>query len=72
MFFILHACKHACAQKIYDVKPIIQNYRVCNRRVHGSWQMCARQLADACMPVRNAHAKIELRAHANCKPRTAE
>ena len=56
-------------------KTIVYAIDVCTavgRRVHGSWQMCARQLVDACMPVRNAHAKIELRVHANCKQRTAE
>ena len=56
-------------------KTIVYAIDVCTavgRRVHGSWQMCAWQLADICMPVRNAHAKIGLRVHANCKPRTAE
>ena len=28
MFFILHACKHACVRKIDDIKPIIQGSRV--------------------------------------------
>ena len=56
-----HACKPACASKIGDVKPAVQSSCVRTRRVH-----------DACVHVRNAHAKFGLRVHANCKPRTVE
>ena len=61
MFFISHACKPACAHKIGDsIKPTVQSFRVHTRRVH-----------DACVHVRNAHAKFGLRVHVNCKPRAA-
>ena len=60
-FFISHACKPACACKIDDVRPTVQSSRVHTRLVH-----------DACVHVRNAHAKFGLFVHANCKPRTAE
>ena len=46
-FFILHACKPACARKIGDVKPIVQSSRVHTRRVH-----------NVRVHVRNAHAKF--------------
>ena len=59
--FISHTCKHACARQIDDVKPTVHSSRVSTRRVY-----------DACVHVRNAHAKFGLRVHANCKPRTAE
>ena len=59
MFFILHACKPAYAHKIGDVKPTVHSSCVCTSRVH-----------DACVHVRNAHAKFGLRMLANCKPRT--
>ena len=34
MFFMLHASKHACAQKIDDVEPFIQNTHVYTRHTH--------------------------------------
>ena len=60
-FLISHACKPSCARKIGDVKPTVQSSRVRTRHMH-----------DAHMHVRNAHAKLRLRVHANCKPRRAE
>ena len=47
MFFISHACKHACERKIDDVKSTVHSSLVRTRRVH-----------DARMHVRNAHAKF--------------
>ena len=60
-FFILHACKPACACKTGDIKAAVQSSRVHTRRVH-----------DAHVHVRNAHAKFGLHMHINCKPKTAE
>ena len=40
-FFISHACKHACAHKIDDVKSTVQSSHVCTRRVHNGLQMHA-------------------------------
>ena len=38
-FFTSYVYKHACARKIDDVKPTVQNSRVCTRRAHNSLQM---------------------------------
>ena len=50
-FFILHACRHACARKIDDVETLVQSTHVRTRRV-----------AEACVHVRYVHAKSGLRA----------
>ena len=34
--FILHACKHACACTIDDIKPIVQSSRVYTRHVNNT------------------------------------
>ena len=60
-FFISHACKPSCAHKVDDVKPTVQSSCGCTRHV-----------CDACVHVRNAHAKFGLHVQANCKPRTTE
>ena len=50
-FFILHACRHACARKIDDVETLVQSTRVRTRCV-----------AEARVHVRYVHAKSSLRA----------
>ena len=40
-FFISHACKHACACKIDDIKLTVQSSCVRTRHVHNSLQMYA-------------------------------
>ena len=60
--FLFHKCAMPlCARKIGYVKPTMQSSRVRTRHMH-----------DAHMHVRNAHAKLGLRVHANCKPRRAK
>ena len=39
MFFISHACRHACACKIDDIKPTVQSSHVRTRCVYDSLQM---------------------------------
>ena len=58
--FILHLCKHACAHKIDDVKPIIQSSR---RHVHNSLQIHG---CKSGMHTPNMHFGV----HANSKPMT--
>ena len=50
MFFILHACRLACARKIDDVETLVQSTRARTRRV-----------AEARVHVRYVHAKSGLR-----------
>ena len=38
-FYTHMQARHACAHKIDDVKPIIQSFRVCTRRMHDSLQI---------------------------------
>ena len=63
-FFILHACKHMCAHKTDDIRPIIQSSCVHIRRVHDSLQ------THACRS--RMHTPNLDYVHTNCKPRTAE
>ena len=51
MFFISHACRHACACKIDDVETLMQSTRVRTRHV-----------AEARVHVRYVHTKSGLRA----------
>ena len=48
-FFILHACRHACARKIDDVETLVQSTHVRTRCV-----------AEAHVHVRYVHAKSGL------------
>ena len=58
--FRTRASLHVHARLVM-LKPAMQSSCVHTRRLH-----------DACVHVRNAHAKFRLRVHANCKPRTVE
>ena len=61
-FFILQACRHACARKFDDIETLVQSTRARTRRV-----------AEARMHVRYVHTPnlvcVHLGMYTNCKPR---
>ena len=66
VFFILHTCKHACACKIDDIKPIVQSSHVYTRCVHSGLQMYV-CMSGTHMPNLDC---VHFSVHENCKPRT--
>ena len=63
-FFYLYVCKHACAHKIYDIKPIVQSTRVNIRHMHDTLQ---RHVCMSGTYIPNL-VSVYLGMHANGKP----
>ena len=75
-FFILYVCKHECARKIDNIKPVIQSSHVCARRVYDSLQMhvcmseihmpnldCVHFVMHVCMQIVNQGQLYKLYKH---------
>ena len=66
--FSIYMCKHACAHKIYDVKPIVQGTCVNTRHMHGTCRGTCVYMSGMYIP---NLVSVHLGMHANCKSRIA-